>query len=130
MPDYKIFIGILVVVLTFVAYVPYIRDIFNNKTTPHTFTYFVWTLATAITFALQVSKGAGSGAWVTFAVAAICFFIFLLGLYKKNYDITTSDLVFLVLSLVALVVWLGARQPVASVMLIVMVDVFGFVPTV
>lgn len=130
MTDYKIFLGVTVVVLTFVGYVPYIRDVVRNKTSPHAFTWFTWSFATAITYALQVSGGAGVGAWVTLAVAVISFFIFIAGLLKKSTHVTHSDFTFLVLALVALALWLIVKVPVWSVLLIVSVDIFGFFPTI
>ena len=59
MPLYKILISIFAVILTFVAYVPYIQDIIKKKTTPHAFTWFIFTLAGSIACGLQIFGGAG-----------------------------------------------------------------------
>lgn len=130
MPDYKILISILAIVLTFVAYIPYILDTLKGKTIPHSFTWLVWSLASGITFGLQTTGGAGYGSWVALAVSVICFTIFIIGLFKKNKDITRTDFIFLFLSLVALYFWLIVEQPVWSVILIVTVDILGFIPTI
>ena len=106
------------------------RDIFTRKTVPHTFTFLIWGIASSITWALQVYGGAGVGSWVTFAVSAICIFIFILSLKYGEKKVTVSDVVFLVLSLVALFLWLGIKQPVWSVVLVVLTDVLGFAPTI
>jgi len=55
MLEAKIIIGVIAIVLTFIGYIPYIRDIFKKKTTPHIFTWFIWTLAVGITYGLQVA---------------------------------------------------------------------------
>lgn len=128
--DYKVIISLVTVILAFVGYIPYIRDIFKKKTTPHVFTWFIWTLAVGITYALQVSGGAGTGSWVTLSITCLCLFIFLASLKNGNKDITKEDVVFFVLSFVALFIWVGAKQPVWSVILIVTVDVLGFIPTI
>ncbi len=132
MPDNKTIIGIIAIILTFVGYVPYVKDVVQGKTTPHVYTWFIWGLVTAIAYALQVSAGAGVGSWVTLAVAIICFFILILGLTRKRDrdEITKSDTTFFVLSLVALGLWLIAKQPILSVILISSIDMLGFAPTI
>lgn len=45
-------------------------------------------------------------------------------------DITKLDTVFFILSLVALFLWLVAKQPVLSVILVASTDMLGFVPTI
>jgi len=130
MPDIKVIISVVAVVLTFVGYIPYIRDTIKGKTTPHVYTWFIWGFVTAIAFALQVAGGAGVGAWVTLAVVIVSIGIFLFGLRNGKKDITRSDTAFLILSLVALALWLFAKQPVLSVILVSSIDMLGFVPTI
>lgn len=128
--DYKLVIGIIAVILSFVGYIPYIRDILRKKTTPHTFTWLIWTLAVGISAALQITGGAGVGAWTTVAVTLMCIFIFLLGLRNGKRDITKMDIVFFVLALISLFLWLVVNQPVWSIILIVLTDLLGFGPTI
>ena len=73
--------------------------------------------------------GAGIGAWITFAVSAVCIFIFLLCLKYGEKKITKLDILFLCLALFSLFLWLVVHQPVWSVILIVLTDVLGFAPT-
>lgn len=126
---YKTIISVISVALVFVGYIPYIRDIFKRATVPHTFTFFVWALASGITAALQIHGGAGVGAWTTFFVSGVCIFIFLLSLKYGEKSIHTIDIVFLVLALISLFLWLVIDQPLWSVILIVLTDVLGFAPT-
>ena len=126
----KDIIGTVAVVLTFVGYIPYIVDTIKGKTKPHIYTWFIWGLVTAIAFGLQIADQAGAGAYTTLAAAIVCFTIFLFGLRQGNKDITSSDSVFFLLSLLALVLWLFAKQPVLSVILVSVIDMLGFVPTV
>lgn len=130
MPELKTTISIIAVLLTFIAYIPYILDTLSGKTTPHVYTWFIWGLVNAIAFGLQVSAGAGVGSWVTLAVIIACFFVFLLGMRIGKKDITKLDTVVFILSLVALFLWLIAKQPVLSIILVSSVDLLGFVPTI
>lgn len=130
MQDVKTVISIIAVFLTFVGYFPYIRDTLKGKTAPHVYTWFIWGLATAIAFGLQVSAGAGVGSWVTLAVTIACFFVFILGMRSSKKDITKLDTLFFILSFVALFLWLIAKQPVLSIILVSSVDMLGLVPTI
>lgn len=126
----KEIIGTIAVALTLIGYVPYIRDTVKGKTTPHIYTWFIWGLVTAIAFGLQLSDNAGPGAFTTLAAAIVCFVIFIFGARQGTSDITRSDTIFFVLSLAALVLWLFAKQPILSVVLISVIDILGFVPTI
>jgi len=128
--DVKAIISIIAVVLTFVGYFPYIRDTLKGKTTPHVYTWFIWAFVTAIAYGLQVSGGAGVGSWVTLSIIIACFSVFILGLRNGRKNITKLDTLFFVLSFVALFLWLIAKQPVLSVILVSTVDMLGFVPTI
>src|SRR3990167_3081606 len=128
--DWKFIVGIFAVLLTFVGYIPYIRDTIKGKTQPHVYTWFLWSFVTAIAFALQISDNAGFGAFVTLAAAIVCFFIFLLGFRIGKKDITKTDTIFLASALVALGVWLFAKQPVVSVVIFSLIDMLAFGPTI
>jgi hypothetical protein len=123
-------IGIIAVLLAFVAYAPYLRDIVRGKTKPHTYTWFVWGLVTSIIFALQLQSGGGAGAYVTLSAAVLSFVVCGLSLRYGKSDITKIDTVFLLAALLSLVIWLYAKQPVISTLLLVSIDMFGFLPTI
>lgn len=131
MEDIKNIIGVIAILLTFIGYLPYIRDIFKGKTKPHIYSWFLWGFVTTIAFALQVCGGAGIGAYVTLAAALLCIVVFILGLrLKGKRDITLSDTLFFLLAFVALFLWLVAKQPVLSAILVTATDLLGFAPTI
>jgi uncharacterized protein with PQ loop repeat len=126
----KQLIGIVAVLLTFVGYIPYIKDTVSGKTTPHIFTWFIWGLVTALAFGLQLTDNAGPGSFVTLAAAIVCFAIFGFGLRNGNKNIAPIDAVFLGMALLSVVIWLFAKEPVISVILLSTIDMLGFLPTV
>lgn len=128
--DLKILISIFAVVLSILGYIPYIYDILKKKTKPHSFTWFIWTLAGAIAYGIQVVGGAGVGSWSLLTASLLCGFVFLLSLHSGDKDIAPSDFIFLGLSLFSLFLWVVAKQPLWSVILITAVEIFGFIPTV
>ena len=128
--NYKTVISTFAIILTFVGYVPYFRDLLKGKTRPHVFSWLIWGIVTTIIFALQISAGAGVGAYVTLAVAALSFAIFLLSLRNGNRDIKRLDVVFFVLALLSIPLWLIVKQPVLSIILLSTIDMLGFLPTI
>jgi hypothetical protein len=118
------------VFLTFAAYVPYYRDILKGKTHPHVYSWSLWGLLTVLLVALQIKGGAGPATWVTAAAGLLCIGVVILGLKDGKKDITTSDKVIAVLSLIAIGFWLIANQPVISLILVIIADMLAFIPTV
>ncbi len=124
-------IGVIAVFLVFVGYVPYIKNVVSGKTTPHIYSWFLWGFVTALAFALQISDGAGVGAYVTLAAASMCSLVAVLALLKKGKkDITALDTFFLILACISVFFWLVAKQPFVSAVLVTLTDLLGFVPTI
>lgn len=116
--------------LTIAAYVPYYRDILRHKTHPHIYSWGLWSILTALLAILQIKGGAGAAAWVTIVVGLLCAGVVALSFRIGNKDITKSDTGVAALSLLALVFWLVADQPVLAMTLVVLADVLAFVPTI
>ncbi len=128
--DIKILVGIIAVLLTFVGYVPYIKDTIKGKTKPHVYTWFIWGFASLLVFFLQFSGNGGAGSFVTLAAALVCLVIFAVAWRIGNRDITKIDTVFFILAVIALVIWIFTNQPVISVILLSAIDLLGFLPTI
>jgi hypothetical protein len=131
MEQLKVILGVVAVLLTFAGYAPYFRDVIRRKTQPHVYSWFLWGFVTAIAAALQISGGAGISGFVTLTAAAMCSTVFVLGyLVKSERDITRTDTIFFILGFVALGFWLIADQPVISTVLVTIIDLLGFGPTI
>lgn len=128
--ELKALVSASVIALTLVGYGPYIWNIINGKTRPHAFTWFPVSITAFVAFGLQVLGGAGVGAWPMLVIAFICVIVFALSLWRGTKDITVSDGVFLLLSLIALYLWLVVQQPVLSLLLITVSETLSFIPTV
>ncbi len=127
--DYKIYLGILAVILGILSYIPYFRDLFTGKTKPHAFSWFVWFLLTGIAFAAQVLEHAGPGAWVTATTSLFCFIVFLFALAKGHKDFPIIDWLCLFSALLALGIWFVTKNPLLAVILITVTDAIAFIPT-
>jgi len=127
----KTILSLIAIGLTFIGYVPYIRSVLKNQTKPHLYSWLIWSLDSFIIFALQITHGAGPGSFVTFAAGILTVTVLILTFFNKGKrDITDTDKVFSVLALIALFIWLFANQPLISAILIVTVDILGFLPTI
>lgn len=125
----KELIGIIGIALVVIAYAPYIFDIIRNKAKPHPFSWLIWTITSVSMFILQTLHGSGSGAYPLGVVSVFALTIAILAFYKSKVVITKSDIVCLVLALIGIIFWLVVRQPLVSVVLLLLVDLVGFAPT-
>ncbi|HYC34773.1 MAG TPA: hypothetical protein VEC13_03515 [Candidatus Paceibacterota bacterium] len=130
MIESKTIFSAVAIILTFLAYIPYIRDTLMGKTTPHAYTWFTFGTATAVIFALQLSAGAGAGAWITLVISLTVFFIFALSLKRGEKNITLLDTTFFISALIALGLWIFAKQPMWSAVLLAVTNALGFAPTI
>lgn len=116
-------------ILAIVGNIPYIVDIFKGRVQPHAYTWFVWTLVTAIVFFGQVAKGAGIGALPTAASGMFTLVIFLLSLKNGFKLITKIDTLFLIFALAGIIPWVITKDPTISVVIAVAIDLTAFIPT-
>src|SRR5687768_2539294 len=110
-------LGLIAVAMAIVAHIPYIIDIFRQKTKPHVFTWTIWALLTLIIFVGQWEKGAGPGSWVTITTGSIAVFITFLSFKYGTKDITKLDKVLFGAALVSIVPWYLTKDPTISVVL-------------
>ncbi len=122
-------LGITAVIIGLIGYVPYFVTIFNGKTKPHAFTWFVWGLLTAIAFGGQIAGNGGAGAWVTGVTAFISFTIFALALVKGKKDFPLADWLCLAGCMLALALWAFTDNPLSAIILITGIDLLAFIPT-
>ncbi len=127
--DYKIVFGIAAVVISFIGYIPYFRDIISKKTKPHVFSWFIWSLSGGIGFFAQIISGAGSGAWIMglgFTVSAV---ITILAYRQGEKTITLSDWVAFSGALLGLVLWRLTDNPLLAIIFVTVTDALAFAPT-
>ncbi len=130
MYDLKVIVGAIASLLVFVGYAPYIRDMLKGKTKPHVYSWFIWGFVTMLVFFFQFNAGAGAGSWLTLSAGLVCLLIFVLAFWHGTKDITRLDTAFLILALVAVGLWIITKQPLISVILLVAIDMLGFIPTI
>jgi len=128
--ELKTLLGVITVGLNLLAFLPYIVDTIQRKTKPHIYSWLVWTLITGIVFVGQVADNAGAGAWGTGITTVIDLIILLLALRRGSSDVTLSDKLCLGSALAILVFWAVSNSMALSIILVTIVDVLAFVPTI
>ena len=123
-------LGIIAVIITFIRYAPYVRVTIKGKTKPHVYSWFIWAFVTFIIFALQVAGKGGAGTYTTLATAILCLAIFILGMRNGHKDITKFDTVTFIISLIATGIWIFAKEPLISTILIVTINTLANLPTI
>lgn len=129
MSEYKTISGALSVVLALIGYGIYFWQIFSGRIKPHAFSWFVWGLTTAIIFFGQLAKDAGAGAWATGAIAAACWVIFGLAIFKGQKNFIFWDWIFLLVALISLILWKLTRGPTIALILLTATDAMATLPT-
>ena len=118
------------IALTFAAFLPYIVSIRSGRTRPHVFSWLIWGVTTLLVFLATWAGGGGVGAWPTGVSALITFFIaWLAHAHGADREITTSDWLFLLGASSALPLWFLTADPLGAVVILTLVDMLGFGPT-
>lgn len=128
--NFKQLLSAIAIVLTIIAYFPYIRSIIQGKTKPHVFSWVIWGTSTCIVFLAQLADKGGAGAWVIGFSGIISIYVAFLS-YTKRSDssITRIDWIFFILAMTSSPVWYLTSDPLWAVVILTTVDVLGFAPT-
>ncbi len=126
----KEILGVVGIILIFVGYIPYIKDTISGRTTPHIFSWFLWSFLAFIGFGIQYSHGAGPSAWITLTTSIITLFIALVALKNGSKNITPIDYLFLTLALIAVFLWKVVKLPEIATMLQLSAGIIALGPTI
>ncbi len=126
----KVIASLAATSIAFVAYVPYLIDMFRGKNKPHLYTWISIFLITAVVAYLQVVNGAGIGAIPTIlgvgVDGVILFFCFSFG----TKDIVTIDKICLFISVVGVIAYIAfSKHPLFSLIIVTASEIISFLPT-
>ncbi|ABI77030.1 putative membrane protein [Hyphomonas neptunium ATCC 15444] len=123
--------GLGALLLTFIAFFPYIRSILRGQTRPHAFSWMIWGASTFVVAMAQLSDGAGVGAW-PIAVSGLITLLVAWLAYRRSagMHVTRVDWAFLLLALSALPFWYFTETALPAVIILTGVDLLGFGPSI
>lgn len=128
---YKELLSAAAIVLTIMAFFPYVRDILTGAIRPHVFSWVIWGATTFVVFLAQLEGRGGVGAWPIGVSGGITIGIAILAYVKRaDIAITTTDWLFFVAALSSLPLWALTSDPLWAVVVLTVVDLLGFGPTI
>lgn len=122
--------GHIATIITAIAYLPYIFSILEKKTKPDRTTWSVLFLIGIITFLSYRKVGADTTLGVAFVNIIGPFIIFLLSLRFGEGWKNKNDFRFLILSLLAVILWQIYNSPLIGLVFNLLADFIAFIPTV
>ena len=126
----KEILSAIAIILTLLAFFPYIFSIIKGSVKPHVFSWVIWGSTTFIVFLAQLEDHAGVGAWPIGVSGTITIFIALLAWLKQaDISITKMDWLFFLMAMSSLPFWYFTADPLWAVVILTTVDVLGFGPT-
>jgi hypothetical protein len=121
--------GALSCLMTFLSRANYLNAVFRGRASPHAFSWFIWGTISGISFAAQVSEGAGAGSWARGFGCAMSFVLVILALSSGNRNVKRGDWITLAVALCAIPLWMATKTPLWSVLLVCGIDTLGCYPT-
>ncbi len=129
MYDYHAVLGAVALAVGVAGYIPYISNTLKGTTKPHPFTYLIWALIGAISFAAQLAENGGPGAWAMGIPVLFGIVIAALSLTKGEKSITKSDWLCLITALGAIAIWQLTDDALYAVIIVIGINTLAFVPT-
>lgn len=128
---YKEGLSAIAIALTVIAFYPYVRSILKGETKPHVFSWVIWGSTTFVVFLAQLDGGAGVGAWPIGISGVITIFVTIVAYIKRaDISITKVDWLFFISAMSSLPFWYLTSDALWAVVILTVVDVLGFGPTV
>lgn len=122
-------LGFSALILNFVGYFPYIRDIFHGKVKPHPYTWAIWTILTFIVASNQVENGGGYSNLFLISTTILVGFVFILSLHFGMGGASKIDRACLALAAILFLYWLIYKDTRLSTVYAVIIDAIGAIPT-
>ena len=130
MIDTKELIAIIAVSIGLISYIPYFLALYKKTVKPHVFSWLVWGILAGIAFFGQLHNNAGAGAWATGFTAVSCIIIAFIAIFRGEKNITKSDWFSFIGALSAVPLWLITQTPFYSIILITLIDISAYYPTI
>lgn len=127
--DILIIFSIVSTIIMVFAYFPYFRDISLRRTKPHAYTWLIWILTQGTALAGMWYWGASWGLLSLAVATLLVAVVFLVSLKYGTKNITKEDTVILIFAILAILVWWQLDKPLLSVIMVTIIDVAGYIPT-
>lgn len=126
----KTIVSGVAILITFIAFYPYLKAIIGNKIKPHFFSWIIWGITTLVAFLGQIAGNGGVGTISIGISAALTFYIAYLTFRRRaDFTIHRLDWFYLIAAFLAIPVWIITNNPLWAVVIMTGIDLLGFGPT-
>ena len=122
--------GLISGLLAIISHLPYIWDTIFNKTRPERATWLIWSTLGSIALLSQLAKGATNSLSLPFFETLAALIIFLLSIKRGVGGLVKRDVISLVVASFGLILWWFFQDAAFALILVVIVDFSGAVPTI
>lgn len=127
--NYQWGLAIMSALISIGTIIYYARTILLGKVKPHMFTWLIWGIVTAVVAVTQITSKGGPGSMLAVIVTVNCFIVAGLSYYKGDKNFPLSDKICLLGCIIAIALWPLMKAPLLSLVIVTIIDTFGFVPT-
>lgn len=127
--DFKIVLAVFTTLLMLVGFYQYFRDVFQEKTKPHLYTWLIWAITQGTATVALIYGGGDWGATSLIVGTILVVIIFFLSFKYGTTDITKGDTLVLILALSAVYIWWQLHNPLLAVFMVSAIDGLGYIPT-
>jgi len=122
--------GYLSGVAILASYIPYIRDIFLNKTKPERMSWLIWAILGGISFFSQFAKGASWSLILSGGESLGELIVFFLAIKYGLGGFMKRDFFALAGAILGLILWYLTNEPAVALFIVIAIDMMGSVLTV
>ncbi len=124
------FAGYISGILILIAFIPYIKDIFLNKTKPERGSWLIWSILGGIAFFSQLAKGASYSLILTGIQALGDTSVSLLSIKYGFGGLLKRDKIALLGAIISLIIWYFTKEAATALFLIIIIDGIGGILTI
>ncbi|MCX6793205.1 MAG: hypothetical protein NTY12_04220 [Candidatus Falkowbacteria bacterium] len=122
--------GYISALLSIIAIIPYVRDIFRKKTKPERASWLIWTILGCVAFFSQLAKGAGDSLWLTGSQTLVVLFIFLLSIKYGVGGLVKKDIIAIIFTVLGLVIWYFTNNSAYALFMVIIISAIGVYLTI
>jgi uncharacterized protein with PQ loop repeat len=122
--------GSIATILTVIAYIPYVRDAWQQKTEPSLATWTVFLITTFLTALILWLNGGGAAALPQITMSLVCISVMYCTIRnKQKHRINSLDVICFCGAMVALVFWRILNSPAIAMSFLAISGIVAMIPT-
>lgn len=123
------FLAIIAALLAALSTIPYLIDIVRGKTKPNIVSWFTWTMLTIISGSAALAADEPKTALLLYGNSVCTGLVVIFGLRYGYVRFTRFDVLCQVGALFGLAFWLAFNSPVIGIIIPIIIDFIGLMPT-